>query len=418
MEQIPAFYFEREVLDSLARERASEFKEAQPFPHVVISNFLPEPIIQRLVGEFPGPDDIPWKVWGGGRTRRLEDTKLNKLGQSDEQCFGPFTRHFVGQLLSATFLSFLERLTGIGSLVVDPSLNGCGLHSTGSGGRLMIHTDTNRHPHSRHALHQALNLILFLNDDWKEEYGGQLELWTREREPYKAILPISNRVVLFQSDTRSFHGHPRPVTAPNGRRRNSISLYYYSVGREADDNYDGMQKRVRWVPTSRADWDFAAEAVQRLERVVNRLHGVKIRFPARMCPFALPSNAPSHLLLTLCDWSQLDEAARRELEATHANRLRLGETVEHPLTVGGLPAGGSAAGGSAPGASAAADRPFAYISHSESSGLAAPETLLLLRDQVEGTMHYAHPETGRKTFAGYVDDIMNIVAAAGYSNDN
>jgi hypothetical protein len=401
MLQIPAFYFDREFLDSVARERGSEFKDAHPFPHLVLSSFLPEDVIQRLVSEFPAPDDIPWKVWGGGRTRRLEETKLNKLGQSDEQCFGPFTRHFVSQLLSATFLSFLERLTGIGSLVVDPSLNGCGLHSTGSGGRLMIHTDTNRHPHSRHALHQALNLILFLNEDWKEEYGGHLELWTRDRKPCKQILPVANRVVLFQSDTRSFHGHPRPVTAPDGRRRNSISVYYYSVGRDADENYDGMQKRVRWVPTSRADWEFAAESVQRLGRLITRLHGVKVRFPARMCPFALPSDAPSHLLLTLCDWPQLDEGTRQQLEQTHASRLQVAAPYGEAAVKGG---------------DAEATKPFAYLSHSESSGLSAPDTLLLLHDEVEGTMHYAHPETGRKMFAGYVDDIINIVSAAGYSN--
>jgi hypothetical protein len=394
--QIPAFYFDPEFLDSVANHHAKQFAAAQPFPHWVMSDFLPKEILHLLVSEFPGPDDIPWKMWGSGRTKRLEQSKLEKLGQSDERFFGPFTRHFLSQLHSATFLSFLQKLTGVGSLVVDPSLNGCGLHSTGNGGRLMIHTDSNRHPHGRGSLHQALNLILYLNQDWKEEYGGQLELWTRDRRPCKEILPIANRIVVFQSDTGSFHGHPRPVSAPGDRRRNSLSVYYYSVDREIDAHYEGMQKKPRWVPTSRADWEFAARSVQKLDELVTRLHGLRIRFPARLCPFTLPSDAPSHLSLGLVDWPQLDDATRRQLEDMHLRHFVL--DGQRGAIAGLLDS----------------NKPVAYLSYFESSNPTDRENVLLLRDNAEGRLYYVHPETGQKTFAGYVNDILKIASCAGH----
>ena len=191
----------------------------------MLSDLLPQPLIDLLVSEFPKPDDIEWTQWGPGRTRSLPEGPQNKLGQSDEQYFGPFTRHFMAQLNSATFVSFLEKLTGIEGIIVDPSYNSCGLHSTGVGGRLMIHTDMNRHPHSGHVLHQVLNLILYLNPGWQDGWGGELELWTRDAKPDVRILPVANRAVLFATGTKSFHGHPNPVACPAGRRRNSIAVY-------------------------------------------------------------------------------------------------------------------------------------------------------------------------------------------------
>jgi hypothetical protein len=79
----------------------------------VIDDFLPREVIERLIAEFPDEDDIEWIAWGPGRTSQLAKAKLNKLGQSDERCFPPFIRHFMGQLLSAPFVEFVEALSGI-----------------------------------------------------------------------------------------------------------------------------------------------------------------------------------------------------------------------------------------------------------------------------------------------------------------
>src|SRR4029453_153271 len=121
MLQIPAFYFDSKRLEQLLHDHqgCERFRSAEPFPHAVIDDFLPREVIERLIAEFPDEDDIEWIAWGPGRTSHIAKAKLNKLGQSDERCFPPFIRHFVGQLLSATFVEFVGALSGIKGLIVD-----------------------------------------------------------------------------------------------------------------------------------------------------------------------------------------------------------------------------------------------------------------------------------------------------------
>ena len=45
------------------------------------------------------------------------------------------------------------------------------------------------------------------------------------------ILPIVNRCVIFSTNSNSYHGHPDPLTCPEGWSRKSMALYYYSNGR-------------------------------------------------------------------------------------------------------------------------------------------------------------------------------------------
>jgi len=164
---IPEFYFCPLKLKDLAARYRQTFLTANPFQHVVIDNFLPEDILNVIVDEFPTPDQI---TWDRGVNRKKIINTVAKLGTSTETKFGPFTRHFMSQLNSITLIHFLESLTNVKDLIPDPAFSGCGLHSTGRGGRLMVHADSSRHRLKR--LHQRFNLILFINKDWKEEFGG------------------------------------------------------------------------------------------------------------------------------------------------------------------------------------------------------------------------------------------------------
>lgn len=245
---IPAYYFEHEQLQALAQQYRDSFINAQPFRHVAIDNFLPDEIARQLVAEFPGPQDIPWERGDEGEMR--DNVRNNrKLGHSLEKDFGSLTRHVMLQFYSATFLKFLGTLTGQYGLVMDPHYRGGGLHSTGRGGKLMVHADKSRHPNKK--LDQIINLIYFLNPDWQEEWGGHLELWNKDlSECRQRILPAFNRMVIFQSGTCSFHGHPQPLNCPEDRRRNSFALYYYMIERPRDKEYEGFRNYVDWVPTT------------------------------------------------------------------------------------------------------------------------------------------------------------------------
>ena len=49
------------------------------------------------------------------------------------------------------------------------------------------------------------------------------------------VLPIFNRMVVFNTTETSFHGHPEPLNCPKDRSRKSLALYYYTIGQQEDD---------------------------------------------------------------------------------------------------------------------------------------------------------------------------------------
>ena len=131
-------------------------------------------------------------------------------------------------------LQFLEALTGIEGLIPDPYFGGAGPHQIEPGGFLKIHADFNWHPLLK--LDRRLNLIVYLNREWREEYGGHIELWDREMTRCeRKVLPVWNRTVVFNTTDFSYHGHPEPLASPPGTTRKSVSFYYYSNGRPAEE---------------------------------------------------------------------------------------------------------------------------------------------------------------------------------------
>ncbi|HWW61291.1 MAG TPA: 2OG-Fe(II) oxygenase, partial [Thermoanaerobaculia bacterium] len=152
-----------------------------------------------------------------------------KLGFYHEtSTVAPSIRAFLDAMNGFEMLLWLEALTGIDGLIPDPYFGGGGLHQIEPGGFLKVHADFNVHPKLK--LDRRLNMLIYLNHDWREEWGGHLELWDAEA-CRKKILPAFNRTVIFSTTDSSFHGHPHPLTAPPNRTRKSVSLYYYTAGR-------------------------------------------------------------------------------------------------------------------------------------------------------------------------------------------
>lgn len=163
------------------------------------------------------------------------------------------------QFNSDGFLGFLRIISGKEHIIPDPSLNGCGLHSTGNSGRLMIHTDANRYPIPNFA-HQYLNAILYVSKDWNSSWGGNLELWDNEcKKCVKSIEPNFNRLVIFETSRYSYHGHPHPIQCPMDLRRNTMAIYFYVPQRDFADNYNGHVKTVMWKRTNSSDTRFSYE---------------------------------------------------------------------------------------------------------------------------------------------------------------
>jgi hypothetical protein len=208
-----------ERLDEIAASKAEAYASARPYPHVVIDGLFEDWILEKILSEFPSPraknwiaHDIPQEI---------------KLQSKVERNIPLFTRHFLYALNSGAFLKFLERLTGIDNLIGDPHFEGGGLHQIVCGGKLAIHADFNKH--SCFKLDRRLNMLIYLNKSWRDEYGGDFELWDRNMtRMVSKVAPLFNRVVIFTTSKDSYHGHPDPLTCPPDMTRKSLALYYYT----------------------------------------------------------------------------------------------------------------------------------------------------------------------------------------------
>jgi hypothetical protein len=196
---------------------------AEPFPHIVIDNFLPEALIDKIYDNFPierlEGDVVFDRGYEGLHKRQVQPVNCNG-----------FIREVFGFFNSSAVVHFLETLTTIPSLIPDPHFNGGGLHETSKGGKLGIHADF-RINESLH-LNRRINIIIYLNKEWKEEYGGHLELWDKKmKNKVHSVAPVYNRCVIFNTDADSFHGHPDPLTTPDNITRKSLALYYYTASK-------------------------------------------------------------------------------------------------------------------------------------------------------------------------------------------
>jgi hypothetical protein len=237
-----------ERLQAEADSMAALFREAHPFPHIVIDDFLAPEFVARLNVEFP---DLAVKKKAGSTHIPviLEDGSEAQLGKewlSRERLVPHVYRRMYWELNANPFVGLLEKITGISGLLADPHLAGGGVHNTSPGGYLKVHADFNKHP--RYDLDRRLNLLIYLNEGWLPEYGGDLELWTEDMGlMVQKIAPIAGRCVIFSTTSTSYHGHPHPLTCPSDRGRRSVALYYYSNGRPEEER--ATKHGILWQTT-------------------------------------------------------------------------------------------------------------------------------------------------------------------------
>ncbi|MBV8147328.1 MAG: 2OG-Fe(II) oxygenase [Gammaproteobacteria bacterium] len=245
-------------MKQLAASAYDTYAHAVPFPHIVLDDFFDPELVELVLSEFPQPGAIRWQ--------QFDNEHEIKLASAAESSFGPVTRLFLYHLNSITFLEFLSAVTGIPHLISDPGFDGGGLHQIVRGGKLGVHADFNRH--GTYGLDRRLNLLLYLNKDWREEYGGHLQLWNRDMSRCEArVLPVFNRVMIFGTTDFTYHGHPDPLQCPEGMTRKSLALYYFSNGRPAEEVSGSHSTIFR----ARHESEFKLTAAQRLRAIARDL---------------------------------------------------------------------------------------------------------------------------------------------------
>lgn len=193
----------------------------EPFPHCAWDGLFHPDFARELAAEFPDFDSKAWHEYAN-------PLEIKKTCNSWD-AFGPATYRAFAWLTSPSFVELLRlSINAPGPLYADPGLHGGGLHAHANGGRLNPHLDYARHPKT--GLARCLNLIIYLNDDWRDEWGGHLGLWAPAAgngpgELVKRITPIANRAVLFATPN-AWHGLSEPINCPSGQVRKSLAVYY------------------------------------------------------------------------------------------------------------------------------------------------------------------------------------------------
>jgi hypothetical protein len=204
---------------------ATRYRSASPYPYVVLDDMFDPAVLDRVAADFPGDSTPPgWVKY---------DT-ANEIKRTSRGLIGvpAYANAFLWQLCSEPFLALLREVTGIEDLVADPMFHGGGLHESFRGGWLNIHADWTQHPHL--PLLRRLNLIVYLNRNWNEDWGGALELWAPGAASAGArVAPLFNRAVLFPTTDETLHGFPDPMRCPADRSRRSASVFYWSPDPDA-----------------------------------------------------------------------------------------------------------------------------------------------------------------------------------------
>ena len=250
----------------------SRYQSARPFPHIVIDDFLEPGVAEAAASEFEVLHPQHWNNY--------LHTNERKFSHTDPTTWGPTLQRILEELNSPRFVAFVGTLLGEEDLIADPSLEGGGLHQSTTGGFLNIHADFTVHPHNRKWQRRA-NLLLYLNEDWKEEYGGDLELWSADmKECVERVSPVLNRALIFSTDPTSYHGHPEPMPCPEDRARRSLALYYFSV--EEDPPVRSTEYRSRPGDGARSILIFADTRMLRVYDWAKRRLGLSDQTASRL----------------------------------------------------------------------------------------------------------------------------------------
>jgi Rps23 Pro-64 3,4-dihydroxylase Tpa1-like proline 4-hydroxylase len=226
---------DQEKLDKLSSELSDKYQSQEPYNYIYIDNFFDENTLREIVKVFPTREQLDFYKYDNPLEKKLANDQVEKLPTQISS--------LLYELSKPTFLLFLEKMTGIEGLIPDPYFRGGGIHQIEKGGKLDIHIDFNIHPKLK--LHRRLNVIVFLNENWKEEWNGDFQIWSGHKENdthildrlHERVYPLFNRMVVFSTSEKSYHGHPDELMCTDNITRKSIALYYYTATKTTDNEH-------------------------------------------------------------------------------------------------------------------------------------------------------------------------------------
>ncbi|MCE2741045.1 MAG: 2OG-Fe(II) oxygenase [Sphingobacteriales bacterium] len=212
----------------------SSFAEAKPYKHLVIDGILNPEFAEEIFAAFPKEEAF---------NKRYKGVNEFKAEGSNFEDFPAIFSQLKEAFHSKEWCEIMSEITGINELFSVPDALGGGLHQGGNGSFLDIHIDFNIH--ADRGIHRRVNLLIFFNKDWKEEYGGHTELWNADMTHLdKKVFPDFNRCLIFETNEISYHGYAA-ITVPENVSRKSFYAYYYTQLREDAVKYHDTVFKAR-----------------------------------------------------------------------------------------------------------------------------------------------------------------------------
>ena len=215
-----------------------QVRVAKPFKNFMIENFLEESFANEVHDAFPSFAEAQEL----GKNTADSVNEQNKYQVTDSRLFKPALAKLHETLATPQFLKLLSHVFDIPNLLADPELLGGGIHQTGPRGHLDVHVDFNFIKEEK--LYRRLNILIYFNKDWQEDWGGNVELWDEDvKHCVHSFPPSFNRCVIFETNEISYHG-VTAVKCPEGNARKSFAGYYYTT--EVPEWWDGKYHTTRF----------------------------------------------------------------------------------------------------------------------------------------------------------------------------
>lgn len=220
------------TINPIGRDALREqVRRSTPVPNFMIDDFLEGSFARRVLESFPSFED---SLKMGKKFAAVNER--GKVQVTDASKFPEPIAQLNEALASPEFLELLSYVFEIPDLLADEELAGGGIHQTGPRGHLDVHVDFNYL--AERQLHRRLNILVYFNEGWREEWGGKLELWDEDvKTCHHSYLPVFNRCLAFVTNEISYHG-VTAVRCPDDRVRKSFAGYYYT--KEAPAGWDGQ----------------------------------------------------------------------------------------------------------------------------------------------------------------------------------
>lgn len=202
--------------DNITRLR-NDFDNAQPYKHLVLNNFFNEDVATQLFEKFPSIENL-----------NVKRKSLNEDKSEDYhfERWDPIFSDVRAAVSSPEWYAIMDKLTGLSGLRTTQDSLGSGVHQGKNGSFVDVHVDVNMNTEA--GLWRRVNLLIYLNKNWKPEYGGDLEIWDKEMTKcHHKVMPGFNTAVLFYTDDNSPHGVTK-LNVPEGESRKSFYTYYYT----------------------------------------------------------------------------------------------------------------------------------------------------------------------------------------------